>query len=504
MLKVLIVDDEPKARRGLASLLEAKPDSYRIVASCSSGAQAGALLSTTVVDVVITDIRMPGMDGLELISRIRNRHPHIRFIILSGYGEFEYAQAAIRYQVARFLLKPVNESELYDALDQIAVDLKSGQWNESYGDSYFYILVKTASPSEQDECLAWIGLDEDIGNFYVLVYSIEYIKTGITEDHAKFHAELKSIFNRTLSEQAKIYHFFAKQLVVVLPSEEIPGEENLLAAAHELMEHFNCRTHIGVSAVACSLSQLRDRYFQAVTASQQHLYDNSAQVFYYNTEDMEPVVKAPSKLLDVLVNCIQHGRSEEISSNISELVDYYIKSRISIFRLKNQLLEFANRLSQLAQRYGLHEDEIKSLRQFITDVEEMKSYTQLEEILLHELRMLSEKIQDVAMEKSRAKIHSILEYLENNYHKNLSLNDVAEQVGISPAYLSNFFKLETGVNYIDYLTDLRIKAAKKMLSETGEKVYNIAKHLGYEDPKYFATLFKKQVGVTPGEYRRLF
>ena len=499
----MIVDDEPKVRRGLAGLINAKPDKYCLLASCACAAQAGEFLSANVVDVVITDIKMPGMSGLELISHVRNRNPHVRFVILSGYGEFEYAREAIRFQVANFLLKPVNEAELYDALDCVADDLAAGQTGESYGDSYFYILVKTSSPQEQSECLSKIGLEADMGAYCVLVYAIEYMQVDAAADPVKFRTEVQAIFTRCLGRKVKVYHFFARQLVVVVPGKQ-PEVDRLLAAVHALMESFTCYTHVGISEAADSMELLRERYFQAVTASHYHLYDEYKRIFYYDTESMQRQIRRPAKTEDMLISSIQHGKKKELAEKVRELTDYYRNSGINIFRLKQQLLKFVENLSLLAERYGLDDSELKQLRQFVTDIEEIKSYKQMEEVFCNGLTALSNRIQHTVTEKSRSKIQDILEYLESNYHKNLSLNDVAEQAGISPTYLSNYFKIETGVNYIDYLTEIRIKAAKKLLSESRQKIYCIAQSLGYEDPKYFATLFKKQVGVTPGEFRRLF
>lgn len=505
MLKVLIVDDEPKVRRGLSRMVEKNPDKYRLVGSCSTAGEAIDRLAETITDVIITDIRMPGMSGLELIEYLRNHHPHVQFIILSGYGEFEYAREAIRFQVVTYLLKPLNEADLYASLDAAEQNLIREQARQrNYENSYFYILIQSDSPREQADCLKRMGLHLEEHPYYVAVIDIAYIRADVIDDWDALRGVVQEILAAEIGQDVHVYRFFRKQLAAVVHSGSLPDPDRLNRTATALLERLNCQCHIGVSCLEEGEDRLKTLYFQAVTASKYYFYEEYSPAFYYDEKKMNAPLPEPKKLFDRFSAAVKNGDKAVLSRQAAEIVTYYRERRANIFLLQKQQRQLLARLGSLADFHGLDGGELKNVQDLVSEIEGIQHLSQLETALLEAAVRLSDRIQQVIMAKAKAKLGAILDYMQQNYDKNLSLTEVADHVGISPAYLSNYFKNETGTNFVDYLTGLRIQAAKKLLAETNEKVFRVAEKLGYTDAKYFTTLFKNQVGATPLEYRQLF
>ncbi len=174
MLKILVVDDEPKVRRGVSRLIEAYPEKYELLGACSNAKAVIEFFGQRVPDVILTDIRMPDQDGLELINHLKHRYHNLDFIILSGYGDFEYAKKALQYQVYDFLLKPLKPQELYDALDGVWEKRKSNhiEKSESLEDNHFFNLIRGTDEKEEKKQLENLGLLKEEGIFRVVILDI--------------------------------------------------------------------------------------------------------------------------------------------------------------------------------------------------------------------------------------------------------------------------------------------------------------------------------------------
>ena len=358
MLKVLIADDERRSREGLRSVIDWDDLDMEVAHCAKDGKEALDFINNNEIDILITDIRMPEMDGIELIKNIAIANKDISIIILSGYGDFSYAQKAIRYGVSNYLLKPVHLDELTDILRSIKEKHKEGVSRVYVEDS-----EKKRYDEQQKE-----NVDGQIAAM------IECIKSGNKEE--------------AMSISAKIY-------------ETIKSEDYPLAMYKQVVLKCINRMNMAIQS------------------------DLNYELTYFNDTE---------RLMDITI--------------AKEFDD--IKGKIDAFIA--ELCEYMNKVN--SENRG-------------------------------SLVYMLKKIVDERYSDSK-----------------MTLNDLSEELEVTPNYLGRLFKEEMGVQFSDYLEQLRMENAKKLLKSTNLKIYEIADDCGYNDGQYFAKAFKKYTGMTPLEYKK--
>ncbi|MDO4272206.1 MAG: response regulator [Eubacteriales bacterium] len=499
MLKVLVVDDEPKVRRGVSRLIEACPDKYEFMGSCSDADGVIDFLGRMVPDVIVTDIRMPNQDGLELINHLKHRYHNLDFIILSGYGDFEYAKKALQYQVFDFLLKPLKADELYEALDGVYQKRQSSRItkSESLEDNYFFNLIRASEPEEETKNLKKLGLYEHIGNCRAAVLDMGEIPSEILKETGRLKEEVKSV----LPWATHMYTCFGYQLSMVW--EQAPDLENLASVLETLGKQLKGRLFLGVSKQSESCRNLKELYFQALDAAKQYIYPGSKNV---NLADDLPDGKQivfSEQSCERIINAIKTGNVLLMEEKLEEFLGYYRDKRCGIIKLKRHLMLLQRDVAALTEEFGMDCNYSNAILDFVGNIEEIRDFKEVEEVLSRNLKGMAQEANAIAERKMNSYyMNQILSYMQENYMQDISLDNVAEHVNLSVGYLSNYFKGKMGMNFVDYITQLRIEKAKELLIHTNEKIYRVAELVGYQNSQYFVTTFKKKTGVTPAEYRK--
>lgn len=499
MLKILVVDDEPRVRRGISSLIEEYSDKYELAGCCESAADAIEFFTRKVPDVVITDIKMPHMDGLELINYLKHRYQNLEFVILSGYGDFEYAKKALQYQVYDFLLKPVEEEEFYQVLDAIAKKRaeKRKENEESAEDNHFFNLLKTSVKDEELHYLKVLGFTEKEERYRVMIIETQYVNAAAL----KSAGGMKRLLKQELSEELKIYNCFDKQSVLIWNREWEP--EEFAKIAERLLTHYNCKILAGISGETDDYLLVKKQYMQALIALKNCIYERFQTIFTYDRDRMDQEIRFPKEIMERMVNAMKSLNEVGLCAHIKDLMKVYKESSCSILRLKNHMMFLGSNLERLCESFGIDGVYSKNILSFVSNIEEMKTFSELEEVLSSNIFEISAGIRLMKEYKTKSyRMNNIMKYVDENFTRDISLQEVAEYANLSVGYLSNYFKSEAGMNFVEYITYRRMERAKELLVSTNEKVYHIAEQVGYTNSQYFTTLFKKQVGVTPAEYRQ--
>ncbi|WP_394925374.1 response regulator [uncultured Robinsoniella sp.] len=499
MLKILVVDDEPRVRRGISSLIEEYEDKYELAGCCESAAEAIEFFTREVPDVVVTDIKMPHMDGLELINYLKHRYQNLEFVILSGYGDFEYAKKALQYQVYDFLLKPVEEEEFYQVLDAIAKKRteKRKENEESAEDNHFFNLLKASAREEEQHYLKVLGFIGKEERYRVMIIETQYINAAAL----KSAGGMKRLLKQELYSDLKIYNCFDRQSVLIW-NRKWDGEE-FAGKAEALLNNYNCKVLTGVSGETNDYLLLKEQYMQALIALKNCIYERFQTIFVYDKDRMDQEIKFPKEIMERMINAMKSLNDEGLCTHIKALMEVYKESNCSILRLKNHMMFLGTNLERLCESYGIDSGYSKNILSFISNIEEMKTFSELEELLSSNITEISAGIRQIHEYKTKSyRMNNIMKYVDENYTRDISLQEVAEYANLSVGYLSNYFKTEAGMNFIDYITYRRMERAKELLVSTNDKIYRIAEQVGYTNSQYFTTLFKKQIGVTPAEYRQ--
>lgn len=518
MYSVLVVDDEARQREAVIKSVDWQGAGFNVVGDAENGIEALEQLEKLEPDLILTDIKMPLMTGLELARKAREVRPATKLVILSGYDDFEYAQEAFKYNVIRYLLKPISAQELGDELVKIREEmdyefeqLKSGTSDENTSirlekaEFLLPLLLGTGDDNYPDEVLLQtakrLGIVKSDGDcFSVVVSKFRNLQgKNVTESH---HMDF---VNAIVGKYADCESFLVNGRIVTLvtstPADmstklRLPVIE-MVQSAKKLLSQ---KCTIGISQTVDRPSLLAFACTQAITA-RRYTSDGAGDIRYIN--DQEPKssfeYEAVDKSVDRLEQLLKVGTKQEINDYLEEILAG--KSRGGIDYLIIQILATAHRcVSVLSDANAL--SELFSSNNFITS----RLSFDYNDRYKKELISLCLNARDMISRSQRHESESIcdkaLQIINNEYmNEDLSLTDASEKLGVSPNYLSALIKKTKSQNFVSLVTERRMKAASDLLLCTSMKIFEISQKCGYSDQHYFSYCFKRYYGMSPNKYR---
>lgn len=523
MWKVMIVDDEKLICRLVKALVKWDELGMESVATADNALEALELLGEVRPDILITDIRMPGMDGLELIREVKKRCPEIEIIIISGYAHFEYAKNAIALGVGNYILKPINQEELNKTLLKIGERLKEKKYvrkletaNRQATDGDKNRLRKTLLEDlisghgsfSMEQLTESYYFDCKPGFFRTFILQMDYDPEEYSNaSMTMIQEKTQEIFNGCLSgsDLESIFDFVRESGYGVL---------NYQKQDREYVRH-----------------QMRE-FIKQMDANKEVL-GNVEFSLALGEEVMEPSLLAKSVQTAEMIICERLvegcGRMLEVlpagsSLRIQEVIDKFCKA--SEHAIDTLSLEEAEQATEALKESVLSVNDVcgreiqkvvlAAGRFYILRVKAAKPEIfeekcrhcgtvkkLFQELLKLQKALLEEAASERQGEASRP-IRFAKQYVHKNFANNITLEEVSEYVGFSVAYFSALFKKETGEGFAKYLTRIRMEEAKNLLRETGIPVSEICEKVGYSDRKHFTHTFHKLTGVNPAEYRKLY
>lgn len=525
---LLIVDDESLIRKGLAARLAYLNLDFRDIYEASSGKEALELMCGGVqVDIMITDIRMPDMDGLTLIQEAKSIAPDIDFIILSGYAEFEYAEKAISLGVEAYLLKPISKDQLKEVMEKVIGSRRKKEEVEQVLFTHEKLEQERKNVQLEKELLEMLSCYAIQEKNYPMAEETypklcmeKYCKyLGIiniagsekNNYHLNEMEEMRQIVRRfcetipagcdriTLdhpSNRGQIYIIFIHRDRHILRGEI----ETLFLKLQNLLElKMDVSLSMGISSSTRALSDISAR--EAKETLQQRLIGGLSNLYFYEDMKQVPTEEIPSSELYMLEHYIERHDLENIQVLVHEIFSEEHISKCSITYVRIIWVRILNML--------LHSIEVKTspkstekLLESFGRLEQFENMSQLEAWLME---LIGECIDTDKRSDANAKdkVKQAIAYINANYNKEMTITSIAERFGMSSNYFSAVFKREMNQSAVNYITDLRVQKARELLLNTKESVADIAAQVGYEDSQYFFRVFKKTTGVTPLQFRRV-
>ncbi len=531
LYRIMLVDDEEEVRKAMIRKMDWEGLGFTVVGDAENGQDALEKLEQLEPDVVMTDIRMPYMDGLALTSYIREKYPSVKVLIFSGYDDFEYAQQAIKLNVTEYILKPVNGQELGEILSRIRVSLDQeieqrrdiDTLRESYLGSlpilrelFLNNLVgRTTDVDAVVPKLREYGIDIlDARKWLAAVIHVEQVEQ--TEGQVlSQHQELIPIsVKRLVEDHLKPYCRFAifnsaDGITVIAAVDEDNSQTGLINVLNDTCKEsrrmLEVAITVGVGHSCSTLQEISRSYQAAVDALGYRAIVGGGKIIYIN--DVEPVSRGKLQL-DAkgeaeLTAAVKFGPRELIGSVIQNLVSRMDDVRVHARQYQVYMLSIVNCLTRLMQQYDLNMDEMFADQGPYADI--LAGIHRREDFAAWVVPIACRVNEAMNRERDNTTRKVILEaqrYIQENYsNPELSVEMLCRHLHMSPAYFSTVFKKETGQTYINYLTEVRLEKAVELLNTTDDKTYIVAQKVGYQEQNYFSYVFKKRYGVSPTKYR---
>lgn len=526
MLKVVLADDEKKVIVLLQKLIDWESLGYEIAGIANDGFRALELVEKLRPQLLITDIRMPGCDGIELIRKARELHPKIHFIVISGYSQFEYAQKALRYGVEDYLLKPLKKDEITGILLQIRdklgveaeVEYRLEKDKEKRQEEMLALLKKCAERSQpflkKEQINTEFGFHFADGYYYTALVKPDISNASNHPDGYHLlmrHAltvvkkEIKSISDEsaaTVMREGIAVVIFCKEYQSVNVKQCFTKIRKEIEKQRELF--WDIRVTVCMGSVQTETEQLTQSMRETLwlckdrLCTKQTWRDAAFEIIDFDTRYV--IDSGRKKQIQIAVEYLDAGKLEfELTESAHDLLN---EKKLSGQMIQDWFCEMIRVcIFGMGQNEQLEEN-------FLAEMEEKFWYcTSAQETA----KLLIDKIYDMVLQINRENavreakpITEAKKYIQDNYLRELKLEDVSSAVGFNAAYFSTLFRKETGQTFTNYLTDLRIRKAKELLCEKDVSVSDVAELVGYKDLKYFSRLFKKVTGISPSDYKKLY
>lgn len=535
MVSLFLVEDEIAMREGIRKHIDWEKEDIEFVGEASDGELAYPMILDTKPDILLTDIKMPFVDGLELSEMVRRELPETRIMILSGYDEFEYARKAIGIGVTEYLLKPIAPNALLDKIKHVQYKIEEDRKHQA-----LYSKEEKAETMEQDRMKLFSALvmntmsmseilaqgKELYINLSARYFCVVLLALNVEGESGNEYSETRNTFRAKLDETVGIYDnwfIFDREeegfaLLAVANDAEALADEipDVLLDITSLIDDIpNTSYFMGVGNVVDRLSRVKETYFQANKAFSNRFLMSENQIIYSDIGEEADTVAEESMDLSVALthetagktvdNFLKTGTYDEVESFVENIYD-------NIGEKNSKSLIFISYITM-----DIYVSVIRSLKELGADTDAMeKKYGEIDEIInsgkdskkkivnyLKEILKQAILLRDNSTEKRYGNIlGAAVQYIDENFTlEDMSLNKVASFVNVSPNHLSASFSKEMDSTFIEYLIKKRMEKAKELLMTTKKKSSEIAYEVGYKDPHYFSYTFKKTQGMTTKEYR---
>ncbi|PWW02560.1 two-component system response regulator YesN [Paenibacillus cellulosilyticus] len=483
MYRVLIVDDEPWIAFGIANLIDWESFGFRVIGEAHNGTSAWELIERERPELVISDIRMPGLDGIKLLERICTSQLPTKVILVSGYADFVYAQQAIRYGAFEYLLKQIEKTKLEETVQRLANDLQSSGQASRELDMFLDDLFDLLEPDNRMTVGTFLdhrGLSTQFPHYRFLNCLFPESTNARSGIERKGRDKLQQIRFRTGQN---------KQSILLMYDELNDPLDFLTYISDNLAD----AQSIGISGLGDLDTPLSRLYQEADIAMYSTQFYGEERVARYKPMELSPDLRKHILHLEV---AIKERNREQLASYINKFEEGCKQNKVSI----DQVAVIYNQIVALQYKYGgrsgvavLEPLTYESLARLHHTTDQLFAY-------LHDAL---ENVTDSDSGVPSGLTKRILDYIDESFTQDMLLSDIARQFRISLGYVSSLIKRETGSTYTDYIADKRLNLARSLLSDSSLSIQEIVQRIGYKDYFHFNKLFKKHYGITPSKYRKL-
>lgn len=514
MYTYIIIDDEPLIRRGTMKKLEAYPD-IACAGQAADGKGALELIEEKDPDFIITDMKMPIMDGTQLLPVLSERYPEKYIIVISGYRDFDYAAEALRAKTLDYIVKPFSRETLWGAVDK-AVELLKNRKNrraereideqkkESLKYEYDRQLLRSLLFGEEGETQLFqsrkMSRFRSMHSFVAMMLTLsgKVPEKTLTEFLSMRGLEAQTVLlARDQTENLYV-------LLMFFADGEEKREEKLLRIRELLdcfLESMSVHAIYGISKPQEDVSQLRPSYQQAMHAlNRMTLGMKEHFIFYEEGAEKACILEWPK--LEQFLFLVESGRTQEVETVFPELFHYFARvENCTLENAKEYCLEIVETLKRSLPRELQVQRSAATSLSLLAGMNLIFRFGELEEYFERILKNLSMAFESAGFYSEKDVLDNVKKYIDLHYEKDLTQEFLASLFRLNRSYLSSAFKARMGISFVDYVNQVRIAHAKELLGTTDKKLYQIAQAVGYENAKYFFRVFKKMEGITPEQYR---
>lgn len=532
MYRLLFVDDEALIREGVSENVKWEKYGYELAGSCENGKEALAFIRNNPVDVVLTDICMPYLDGLQLSGKIFENYPEIKIIILSGYDEFEYAKKAIRYGVKEYLLKPITAVELGEALAGLKEELdrekrEKRRYSEMkvnyhkgrqllYSEALMNLIMGSKTEQESQKELAELGIKLEAAVYRVAVAELDiYAKTEKIGESVKKESALMAFVLHNISQElvkqydaGEVCQGRDQRTFIIFRSNK-PAEmrqriKNICEAIiHQMNQAMQLSVNIGIGSYVHHIKDIYISSEEAEEALEYHYVLGGNRVLEMDAIRERKGQADLNGIIDRIHIHIKENDAKKLKEDfqlLEEVMRDNMYDRQSIGTVFVRIADMAEELDLLGDTEAVHRGE---KGQVVKEVLSAGDIKRASEILLHYCTKAGEGLESGKNVGGRKYAVLAMDYIERNYGDcSLSIHSICSYLNISASRFSSIFKTVTGTTFMDILSSRRMQKAKELLAHTDLKNYEIAERVGFNDPHYFSIAFKKATGKTPTEYTK--
>lgn len=532
LYKLILVDDEEEVRKSIIKKIDWKSLGFDLVADAENGEDALEKIEIYEPDVVMTDIKMPYMDGLTLIEKVSSKNPSIKFVIFSGFDDFEYAKEAIKLSVSEYILKPVDSEELskifYKIKKSLDKEIEERNDIEKLRRNYLVnlpllknqflnnLINSKLSKDEISLRLKEYELNLEGAKEYIsLAIDIEYENANI-KANLGLQKELLSLsvidFLRDRLEKFYRFSIFSSlvdnKVLGIVAIDKKFSKNNLLnllrAICKDSTRLLGLNISVGIGNVEKNIENLAGSYKLALDALGYKQIMGIGEPIYI--EDVEPIVSDilyfDDKETEEFSLAIKFGDEDRIKNINNNIIIKLKEAKVHIRQKQAYILNIINILIRIMQKYELSLNIFDNIKEYL-EIHNNKEDIEKFSIWLNDICInIYNKIKDNRENTSKKVIEEAKAFILENYMKEeMNVDLVCKYLHMSTAYFSTLFKKEVGKTCIAYITDLKLEKALELLNTTDYKTYMIASMVGYTEQNYFSYVFKKKYGISPSKYR---
>jgi two-component system response regulator YesN len=535
MYKLVIVDDEPTVLHGLSAYFDWRAYGIELAGQADDGDTGLELIEKVKPDIVLTDVKMPNMDGIRMSREIQTKYPHTKIVFVSGHDDADFLKSALKIHAVDYIFKPVNMMELKTIVERVVKDLqeeekerrlvkdmqvKLTQSMPLLREKFLMSVIRDgiAQPANIRERLDFLELELPVDASYIaLVVTIDDTAKEMEErserDKQLLSYAAMNVIQELIGQRMKGYAFenrIGEYVGILVLNDDAEGqEESLFRLAEDVREnlqkYLKISVTIGVGEQVARITGLPLSYKLAREAADQKWYLGKNRIITMDSLESgeDGMYRFDAEQNERLMSALKAGDHNRLETELNDIFQHLARNRKNGFKYSQnvslQLILLSGRvlfeLNVLSTEWDMKETEARE--------QVLKQETMID--LRRNVESYLADVCACVQEKRSGKANNVIErirgIIEERFPENLTVADIAEGVFLSPTYVSMLFKQETDETIYERLTKVRIEKAKELLRDPRNKFYEVAQAVGYSDPSHFSKLFKKSTGYTPSAYR---
>ena len=533
MYKALIVDDEPSARNGIRDCIDWSKYNIKVAGDADDGTTALKIIKKEKPDIILTDVKMSQMHGIELAKEVRALYPDTKIIFISGYDDVDYIKSALKLKAIDYVLKPIDLVELEEVIKKVVNIIEEEDRQNDIILGMEKKLIESV-PLLRDKFLKTLVFG-DIEETRLIEDRIEFLNLDLTmdgkycimiidiDDQVQLFKGMKEKDQQLISlsviniskELIKIYYngyVIEKErgeFVCIIQANETSDLFDIEKVAEHIQitlgNKLDLSISIGIGKIVDNLSLLMNSYYNANKALAQKLFVGKNQIFTLenDTETYNSDLNIDLKKEEKIKFLLKAGEKDEVINFINNMFNKLLDNRnldikqfqIICFQLIHITFSVLMELEITTNKNSINEGVLWNKLIETETLEDMKN------IIVDHYKNVNMLLQENSNGSDNYTIQNIKSIIEEKYFENITVNDISKLVFLSTNYICMIFKRDTGTTINDYITRIRIEKAIEMLKDPGIKLYDICYAVGYSDPSYFSKVFKKYTGLSPKQYK---